>query len=64
MTQTRLDVVTGGHKQDVTVNTGTGIGTSAVRINYDTANITTKEQLLLALDACKQYIVQAKWPLQ
>jgi hypothetical protein len=64
MTQTRFDVVKGGHKQDVTVNTGSSIGTSAVRIMYDTAVISTKEDLLVAIEAVKQYVTQAKWPVQ
>jgi hypothetical protein len=64
MTQTRLDVVKGGHKQDVTVNTGSSIGTSAARIMYDTTVIASKEDLLLAIEACRQYVLQAKWPIQ
>jgi len=63
MTQTRLDVKTGGSKIDVTVNAGGAIGTSAVRVQYDTANITSKEQFLNALEAVRQYVIQAKWPV-
>ncbi len=63
MTQTRLDVKTGGSKIDVTVNTGSSISTSAVRIMYDTANLTSKEQLLNAIDAVRNFLVQAKWPV-
>lgn len=64
MTQTRLDVKTGGSKIDVTVNTGASVGTSAVRVSFDTANVTSKEQVLNALEAVRGYLVQQKWPVQ
>jgi hypothetical protein len=63
MTQTRLDVKLGGSKVDVTVNTGSSIGTSAVRIMYDTANITSKADLIKAMDAVYAYLISAKWPV-
>jgi len=35
-----------------------------VRIMYDTANITSKADLVKAMDAVYAYLISAKWPVQ
>lgn len=63
MTQYRFDAVKGAHKTDVVVTGGTTIGSNAVRVIIDDANVDNKDDVLKAMDACRQKLIEAKWPL-
>lgn len=62
MAQFRYDAPLGADKTDVTANVGSNIGTSAVRVVIDTVNAPTKVEVLKALEAIEQVIIQGKWP--
>jgi hypothetical protein len=64
MTQTRFDMpAAGGDKTIVTLNVGSTIGTSVVRVMLDDATAANKQQVLDALALITQRIQEGPWPL-
>lgn len=63
MAQYVLQCKKGGQKQDVVRNAGQAIGTDAVRVYVDDANVTNKHDVLKALAAVIEVLTQSKWPL-
>lgn len=63
MTQLRFNAKPGCQKTDVTAVAGSGIGTDACRLLVDDANIRNKQQLLTAIEAIKQKIIEYKFPM-
>ena len=59
MATAQYDAAQGAHKQDVTLVVGGAI-TGAVRITVDTSK--PKRDVLFALEAIKQRVIEGKWP--
>jgi hypothetical protein len=63
MTQKQFDCPKGGVKTSVVESAGASISTSAVRVMLDDANVKTKDDVLKALEAVRQKIIEHVWPL-
>jgi hypothetical protein len=63
MTQKQFDCPKGGTKTSVVEAAGASISTSAVRVMLDDANVKTKDDVLKALEAVRQKIIEHVWPL-
>lgn len=60
MATEQYDAPQGADKTKVTLSVGGSISTSLVRVTVDTSK--TKREVLLALEAIEQKIVEGKWP--
>lgn len=60
MATEQYDAPQGADKTKVTLSVGGSISTSIARLTVDTSK--TKREVLLALEAIEQKIVEGKWP--
>jgi len=63
MAQHQLDYVVGNDETNIAIAGGSSISTNAIRVTIDDGNITSKRQVLDALDIIKRKIFEATWPL-
>lgn len=59
MATEQYDAAQGAHKQDVVLSVGGAIS-GLVRVTADSSK--TKREVLLALEAIEQKIIEGKWP--
>lgn len=62
MTQISYTNKKGGTKNDVALLAGSSIGTSAVQVNIDSANVSSKTEVLRAIETVRERIIQGVWP--
>lgn len=60
MATEQYDAPQGADKTKVTLSVGGSISTSLVRVTVDTSK--TKREVLLAIEAIEQKIIEGKWP--